>query len=82
MSKVAAEHGNNLEVCIPGLVLVGTRLRLDGTEGDFPNSETMTRRLISGLVAWENLGKIWEKFGTGWDYSAPLGKFLNGLEMN
>ena len=33
---------------------------------------------MSGLVAWEKLGK----FGTGRDYSVPLGKFLNGLEMS
>ena len=50
-----------VEVCIPGLVCVG--MRLDGTGGDFPNSETVTRLVISGLVARENSEKIWEKFG-------------------
>ena len=36
---------------------------------------------MSGLVARENSGKIQEKSGTGRDYSTPLGKVLNGLEM-
>ena len=43
---------------------------------------TVTRLLMSGLVARENSGKIREIFGMGRDYSVPLGKFLNGLEMN
>ena len=67
------------EVFVPGLVLVG--MRLDSTGGDFPNFETVMKLLMPGLVARENLGKIWEKFGTGRDYSVSLGKFLNGLEM-
>ena len=51
-----------VEVCIPGLVLVGTRL--DGIGGDFLNSETLTRLLISGLVARENFGKNSGRDGT------------------
>ena len=43
---------------------------------------TGTRLVFSGPVAQENPGKIWEKFGTGRNYSVPLGKFWNGLEMN
>ena len=44
---------------------------------------TWTGLQMSGLVAQDNSGKKREKIGMGRDYySIPLGKFLNGLEMN
>ena len=48
------QRGSELEVCVPGLVFVWTRL--DGTGGDFPNSETMMRLVISGKFG-KNLGQ-------------------------
>ena len=69
-----------VEVCVPGLVWNETRQ--DETGGHFWIAKTVTRLLMSGLVAQENSGKIWEKFRMGRDYSVPLRKFLNGLEMN
>ena len=57
------------------------KARRDRTGGHFPNCQDRDKTTYVWSCCSDNSGKIWEKFGTVRDYSIPLGKFLNGLEM-
>ena len=70
---------NTLVVCITALFSRQDKTRPEGTS---QLAKTMTRLLLSDLVVRENSVKILEKYGTGWDYSVPLGNSWMVLKSN